>query len=113
MSDDLTEKIQQLKDMLNNNELPDNLKGMMSMLSNNNKETSQDESTISNIGLDNEAMIMKVKKIMAKKKHIDDPRINLLNALRPYLGQKRQSRIDSCSKLLNFIQMSSLLKEDE
>jgi vacuolar-type H+-ATPase catalytic subunit A/Vma1 len=113
MSDDLTEKIQQLKDMLNNDQLPDNLKNMMNLLSNNDKTQSVDNNTgIDNL-LDNQAMIMKIKKIMDNKNQINDPRITLLNALKPYLCQKRQSRIDSCSSLLNFIQILSFLKEDD
>lgn len=115
MSDDLTEKIQQLKDMLNNNQLPDNLKNMMDLMSSasQDKEKPQSTALASNDGSNNEAMIKKIKKMMDSKKQINDPRLNLLSALKPYLGQKRQQRIDSCSKLLNFIQVSSLLNDDD
>lgn len=43
----------------------------------------------------------------------DDPRINLLSSLRPYMRAERQESIDSAIKLLGFTKLSNLLNNQE
>ncbi|MEE1225410.1 MAG: hypothetical protein UH081_09145 [Clostridia bacterium] len=43
----------------------------------------------------------------------DDPRINLLSSLRPYMRAERQESIDSAIKLLGFTKLSNILNNQE
>lgn len=118
MSEDINNKLQQLKEMLNNDQMSDNLKGMLDLMSSN---SSKDKSNFTNnlainnpiFNTDNEVMIQKLKKIIDKKDQINDPRIFLLNAIKPYVNPKRQQKIDSYTKMLNLTVLSSILKDEE
>lgn len=113
MDEDFSTKIEQLKDMLNNGQLPDNLKNLMSQLNQNSKDSKTDGLTSqSNDEIDALAMITKVKTMLDKKNRIDDPRINLLNAIKPYLNSKRQERVDGFVKVLNVTFLSTILKDE-
>lgn len=116
MNDDMSSKLQQLKDMLNDDQMKEKLKSMMSLMPNmqNAEENSGNQQSSGGFGLfENDAMISKFMKIMEKRKHLNDPRINLLTAMRPYLSQKRQERVDSYSKIFSFTQLASLLKDED
>lgn len=116
MSEDISEKLQQLKEMLNNNQLPDNLKNVMSLMSNSPQQSSSSENSQNNSFTNNsspEILITKVKRIIDKKKQDNDPRMNLLSSLRPYLSQKRQERVDSCIKFMDIAFLSKILKDED
>lgn len=116
MSDDISSKLQQLKDMLSDDQMQDKLKSMMSIMPNiqNSEEGAENQQSGNNFNLsENEVMISKFMKIMEKRKQLNDPRINLLTAIKPYLSQKRQGRVDSYSKIFSFTQLASLFKDDD
>lgn len=126
MSEDISNKIQQLKDMLdnggaadnlketlNNGNFENNLKNIMSMLGNqSNQKNSQKSENIFG-DMDQIKLFKKLSKLMNNKNQINDPRTNLLNALKPYVSQKRQQRIDSCHQILQFTSLSELLREED
>lgn len=114
MSEDIASKLQQLKDMLNNDQLSGNLKDMLSVMSSNSQQNDNVENQSNTIfDKDKELLISKVKKIMDKKKQIDDPRSNLLAAIKPYLNSKRQQHVDNFVKILNYTMLASILKEED
>jgi hypothetical protein len=118
MNDDLNKKIKQITDILGQENLPDNLKGLLSILT---APTAKEEISPKAIEApvikeekanrsetdDSIDMLRKVKKIMDKVNTNNDPKINLLNAIKPFLNNKRQKRLNDCMKLL---QMSSITK---
>lgn len=110
MSEDINLKIGQLKDMLNKPDLQDSLKSIMQLIPNQQTEHlgTQTSSFFSN---ENEIMIQKLQKILSKKNQLNDPRVNLLNAIKPYLNQKRQKKIDSYSKILDITLLSQIFKD--
>lgn len=72
-----------------------------------NNSTSSSSSTTSDIDMDT---IIKIKTMidkMSTKK--DDPRSNLLNSLRPYLKQSRQSKLDQYIQLMNMSKIIDIL----
>jgi hypothetical protein len=119
MSDDLNKKIKQITDMLSQENLPDNLKGLLSMLggqgNSSSESTSQTDKPLKNTEEENESseladnieMARKVAGIIERLKSHNDPRINLLTALRPFMGNRRQKRINNC---INILRMSSLTR---
>jgi len=131
MSDDMSEKIKQIADILGQNSnpnIPDNIKGLLSMLMPNN--SSNDDSKSEDIsedppqtrGSDNSSsseaddfsdMARKMKKALGKLNSGNDPRVNLLNAIRPYLNKNRQRKLQTCIKLMRIGSLAQLLDDSE
>ena len=119
--------INNLNSILKNGNIPDNIKEIMSNLSNNSTDE-QDSSSSTNIdpnmlssmlssfskNSDNNSnnsnstssidmeTILKMKTIIDKmNKNQNDPRANLLRSLKPYLRSSRKDKLDQYVNLLN------------
>lgn len=108
MSDNMSNLMNQISKMLNSNEIPDDIKNMMSNLSKSQKDSSTSNTAspneISNSSqapdLDIET-IMKIKKIMDSMKETkNDPRANLLRSLKPYLKDSRKEKVEQYIQFL-------------
>lgn len=103
--DDLSEK---LAGILND---PDSLEQVKKMAENlfsgENNETANDSKDLPPI--ENIAAIMSV--ISKLNGSQDNERTRLLNALKPYLSEKRQAKADNAIKLLKIIELWPLIKE--
>ncbi len=127
MSDDMGDKIKQIADMLGQNSnpnIPDNVKGLLSMLmsNNNTKDDDSSEDPPKTRGGDNSSnneadefadMARKMKKAMGKINTGNDPRVTLLNAIRPYLNKNRQRKLQTCIKLMRIGSLTQLLDDSE
>ncbi len=127
MSDDMGDKIKQIADMLGQNSnpnIPDNVKGLLSMLMSNNNSKDEDsaEDSPKTRGSDNSSnsetdefadMARKMKKAMGKINTGNDPRVTLLNAIRPYLNKNRQRKLQTCIKLMRIGSLTQLLDDSE
>ncbi|AEY64671.1 hypothetical protein [Clostridium sp. BNL1100] len=129
MSDDMGDKIKQIAEMLgqdSNSGIPDNVKGLLNMFmsSNNSKdETSSDDTSSekekpseesSRADTDDLAdMARKMKKAMNMLNTNNDPRVNLLNAIKPYLNDNRQKKLQKCMKIIKIGSLTKLLDESE
>ncbi len=124
MNDDLGKKIAQVADLLGQEGLPDNLKGLLGMLASSNpkQDTStravenslQKEDRSSKGDLDeNLEMVRRIKTVMDKLHSSSDPRINLLTAIKPFLSNKRQKRLGDCIKIINVSSMARLLDDND
>ncbi len=60
---------------------------------------------------DDEEFVLNVKNAISKVNSGSDKRINLLNALRPYMRETRASNIDRAIKMLKLTQLTSLFKD--
>lgn len=108
MSDNMSNLMNQISNMLNSNEIPDDIKNMMSNLSKSQKDSSTSNTAspneISNSSqapdLDIET-ILKIKKIMDSMKETkNDPRANLLRSLKPYLKDSRKEKVEQYIQFL-------------
>ena len=109
MSDDLSDLIKNFSnsniDMDKINELVNSLKG-----SDKSSSSSNNSSNDNNIDINT---IMKMKEIMDKiNSSHNDKRSNLLLALKPYLRESRQNKLDSYMKLLNIAPLLDMFKND-
>lgn len=114
-----------------NVKVPDNLGSIISMLTNSsskeqtpqkseeqpppqqdNKRKSE-EPPIQNNMDDNLEMMRKIKTIMDNMRNINDPRINLLTAISPFLNNSRQKKISNCIKLFQMTQVTRMMTEME
>ena len=100
---DLFEKFNINKDSIS----PEMINNLMGMFNNNDssnssgqENNSQDTTNSSTSGIDFET-IMRMKSIIDKMNIKDDPRSKLLQSLKPYLKESRQSKIDQYIQLMN------------
>lgn len=102
------ETVEKLKSILNNGNIPNDFKDILSNLGNNNSENTSDSTnndTKNNTNIDFET-IMKLKSVMDKINSKDDPRAKLLISLKPYLKESRKNKID---QYIQFLNMSNVL----
>ncbi|WHH57103.1 hypothetical protein [Petroclostridium sp. X23] len=136
MSDDLNKKMEQFSELLSNEKMAENFKMLVSMLGNSQNNNSNGAAVESNtenqqpkpsvplremapmntsnpkIQMDDTMdTIIKIKKIVDKVNNADDPRVNLLLALKPYLNGKRKSHLDTAIKVVNLTKLSSVISE--
>lgn len=119
MNDDLSSTVKQIADMLNQDTLPENLKDLISLFAGaiekndspdlQKKSSQTDDQSIKMENKDelaeNLEMIRAVKNIMRKLNSKSDPRINLLMALKPFLNNNRQKKINNCITLLQITRL--------
>lgn len=107
-NEDMSELFSKFSNMINEGNIPDEMKNILSSLSNNNNQESNNNENENNNR--NEAQeptidfetIMKMKTIMDKMKGSgNDPRANLLLSLKPYLKESRKDKIDQYIKLFS------------
>lgn len=72
-----------------------------------NKKANTDELT------ENLEMLRTINNIMSKLNSNSDPRVNLLNALRPFLNSNRQKRVGNCIMLLKVTSILEIMKDIE
>ena len=137
MSEDLNKKIRQITDMLGQENLPDNLKNILSLFaggedSEDTQKKSSSASPEENISKKNQSsapvreenqkssdieenleMVRRIKRIMDGVNTNNDPRIHLLNAIRPFLSNTRQKKVNNCIKLLHMVSISKFLDDNE
>lgn len=130
--DELNIKFKQIAQMLGkeNVNVPDNLGSILSMLASSTpkdqssskpeEQTSPPENKITkeeppskNSMDDNMEMMRKVKVMMDGMRNVNDPRVNLLTAITPFLNNTRQKKIGNCIKLFQMTQMTRMMSEIE
>ena len=124
MSDDINKKIKQITDILGQENIPDNFKGLLNMLSSQSESEEspqkpvdsplvRDEKPQRNELEENVEMVRRIKKIMDHVNTNNDPRVNLLNAVRPFLNNTRQKKVNNCIKLLQMASISRILDDSD
>jgi len=126
MSDEMGDKFKQIADMLgqsSNTNVPDNVKGLLNMLMTNSstKEESHQDDIPKKPSTNGESpkadtdevidMTRKIKKAMNMLNPPNDPKVNLLNAINPYLNKKRQKKLQTCMKLMKMGSLTKLFDE--
>ena len=133
MSDDMSEMIQKMSEMLKNNEIPDNIKSIMNNLAsssnsdnsanqsgeksasentsfsnaNSSQESNSNFSDMPNIDL---STMLKMKSIIdSMNQQQNDPRANLLRSLKPYLKPSRKEKVDQYIKLFSMGKVFEML----
>lgn len=72
-----------------------------------------DEETGRNKFQDNAEMMRTVRVIMDRMQNMNDPRINLLTAIRPFLNNNRQNKLGNCIRLFQMTQLTKLMADTE
>ena len=108
MSDDISEMMQKMSEMLKNNEIPDNVKSIINNLSSKsseantssengnsfNKNSTSENSNSDFPDIDLNTMLKMKSIIDSMNKQQNDPRANLLRSLKPYLKPSRKEKVE-------------------
>lgn len=113
MSDDLSDLIKNFSnsniDMNKVNDLLSSLKST-DKSSDSNDSSSSESTSANNIDINT---MLKIKEMMDKiNSSHNDKRSNLLLALKPYLRESRQTKLDQYMKLLNMAPLLEMFKND-
>ena len=127
MSDDeLLNLINNAKSMIDSGNIPDNIKDVLSKLSNttntvnsndssssfiNNQPVNTNTNSSKGLNIDMETLL-KMKNVMNSINKSDDPRANLLHSLKPYLRKTRKDKIDQYVNLLNISKIAEILNNE-
>ena len=113
MSDDLSDLI---KNFSNSNIDMNKVNDLLSSLKSTDKSSSSNDSSSSESTSDNNIDIntmLKIKEMMDKiNSSHNDKRSNLLLALKPYLRESRQTKLDQYMKLLNMAPLLEMFIND-
>ena len=113
MSDDLSDLI---KNFSNSNIDMNKVNDLLSSLKSTDKSSSSNDSSSSENTSPNNIDIntmLKIKEMMDKiNSSHNDKRSNLLLALKPYLRESRQTKLDQYMKLLNMAPLLEMFKND-
>jgi hypothetical protein len=97
-----------LKNVLSDPGAMEKISSMLSSLG--SSEEKQDPSAGSD-GFGGMETLLKAKDMFEKVSKEDDPRLTLLNALKPYLNKKRITKVDSAIKILKVSKLAPLIKD--
>ncbi len=112
-SEDMSDVFEKLNNIAGkNNVSPDMVNNLFNMLNNSNSSNNANNSSDSSNSNSNQSnennsngidieTIMRMKSIIDKMNVKDDPRANLLQSLKPYLKESRQSKVDQYIQLMN------------
>lgn len=111
---EMSDMIKNINKMINEGNIPDDIKNIISNLSSNNSSntasnTSSNNDNLNSSNIDIET-ILKMKSIFEKVNSTEDPRANLLRSLKPYLKDSRKSKIDQYIQLFNMTKVMDILK---
>lgn len=125
MGEDMNKKIQQIAELLSQENMPENVKSLLSLLSGSleNKESTGDtvtqaeevkiEKPVQNSHDNDSDLLKRVGKIAGNLSAGNDPRINLLYAIKPFMNSKRQKKLGNCIQLLQISSLARLLDNQD
>ena len=94
-----------LQNILNDPEAMNKISSMIGSLASEDKEGDNN----GGLGLDDPQTLMKISSMLGKISNTDDPNVNLILALKPYLSEKRVESADMAVKFLKLSKLSSLI----
>ena len=115
---DLDDKLKQISEILNDEEAQNNLKNLLKSFTGNEPSTNdfgdENELPVSSPSSTQDIdMILKAKNIMGKINSNKDSRIDLLNAIQPFLRNKRQAQCKNCINILKISDIVRMLSSFE
>ena len=105
MEDNLSNAISQLQNMLSSDEGKKNIEDMIGSLGMSGGSSPAPADPVFN-----PENMLKMKSIMESFQRRDDPRSQLLLALKPYLSNSRSARLDTAIRLLSLGKLPDIMK---
>ena len=108
MADQLDDKIDMLAKMLGQDSVPNDMKDMIksfaSQMEQGNKSSPAADDSLEVLG--------SARNVIDKLQHVNDPRIHLLLAIKPFLNNNRQKKVSTCVNILRISMLTELFKND-
>lgn len=99
-----------LKTMLEDPETLNMLSSILGSMQSTPAETVQTEEPVLQPPAEQTDNMIKIKQMLEQSSVANDPRINLLNSLKPYMGKKRMAKMDQAIRLIQISKMASIFK---
>ncbi len=99
-----------LKTMLEDPETLNMLSSLLGSMQSTPAEVVQAEESVSQTPVEQTDNMIKIKQMLEQSSVANDPRINLLNSLKPYMGKKRMAKMDQAIRLIQISKMASIFK---
>ncbi len=114
MSENIDKALGQLKNMLSTEEGQKELEGILGSLQGGGNTDSDGGRQLASIktgaSFFNSDSLLRIKGLMDRLQTDNDPRVNLLTSLRPYISHRRGQHIDSAIKIMSLGKLPYLLK---
>lgn len=108
--ENLNNALKQVSSMLQDGDMADTLKNLMEGLNLSAPSPSDDSKDENND--ETEKLIRMATKMLNNPNMKSDPKINLLNSLKPYLNKHRKGKVDQCIKFLSMSKAMVFLNEN-
>lgn len=115
MSQDISDKIKLLAEMLGQDSMQENIRGLVEMLK-GNQDKKADETENTNEQQNYKAIDEAAAKPVQQPERIStghDPRMNLLSSIKPYMSERRKNKISNCIRVLQIAQIFKLMDIDK
>lgn len=125
-NDDMNNMIKKAQEMIQNNQIPDELKNMVANMQKNSANTNNNYTQSSNYNRNNSSnnntnqdfpnidveTMLRIQNIMSKMKSADsnDDMSKLLISLKPYLRDEKKGKIDEYIKLIRMGKMTQMFE---
>ncbi len=110
MSDQMDDKIDAIAKMLGQDSVPGEMKDLIKSFASKMEES---DSSVNTSDHDNSLEILgNAKNMIDKIQRVNDPRISLLLAIKPFLNSNRQKKISNCVNILRISLLADLFKKD-
>ncbi|MCX7842337.1 MAG: hypothetical protein N2489_04610 [Clostridia bacterium] len=119
MNEDLGSKLNLIAELLGQDKIPDELINLLSALISSSSakgdsspynERATESASENNAGLND---IKRLRQVIDGLNMDDDPGINLINAIEPFLNSTRQRKLSRCTRLLQLIQLARLMEDSD
>ncbi len=110
---DFSEAFDKIQEMFKSDEGKKQLQGIFDMFSGDGPSSDSHEDDEDSLGFDfDPAMLLKLQKILsAANRREQNEKARLLLAIKPFLRENRQSKVDNAIKLMNISGVLSVFKE--
>lgn len=124
MSEDLNKKVQQVARILGQDDLPDNVKELVALIASSISKSDEKPGQAGSNDAAKETpapepaaispdVLDTARNVLDRFNAANDPRINLLQAIKPFMNKRRQAKIGNCIQLLKVASLSRMLGEQE
>lgn len=108
MADQLDDKIDMIAKMLGQDNVPDDMKDMIksfaSQMEEGNRSTPASDNSLEVLG--------NARNVIDNLQRMNDPRIHLLLAVKPFLNNNRQKKVSTCVNILRISLLTELFRKD-
>lgn len=119
MSDNLEKNIKQIADLLSKDDVADSLKKLLGNLIDSNEssreteEKSEQKQSSRTVSADDMKVVEHMVRAVSELKNTENPGVNLLMSLKPFIRQTRSGTLRDCVKMLHMAKIYEYMQKSE